>query len=151
MKNAKLKTCLPSYWIAALGVLLLASLGQAQTYADLYDLTQATGSGPGTPDVLVQGEDGNLYGTMPSSFPGEGTAVVAPPSGGIVTVTHYFEGVDGNGPESGLTLGMDGNLYGTTYIHSGTAYGEVFQLTPAGAVTVLYSFANGSEDRRAHV
>src|SRR5258708_22953214 len=81
---------------------------------------------------------------MPSSFPGDGTRVVAPRTGGIVTVMHYFKGTDGFGPMSGLTLGMDGNIYGTTYIHSGSAYGEVFEVSPAGTVTVLYSFANGT-------
>jgi uncharacterized repeat protein (TIGR03803 family) len=122
--------------------MVLPSLTQAQTYTDLYDLTQATGSVPYSPNLSAQGQDGNLYSTMPSSFPGDGTVVTAPPSGGIVTVTHYFEGTDGFAPNSGLTLGMDGNFYGTTYIHSSSAYGTVFQVTPAGTVTSLYGFGN---------
>jgi uncharacterized repeat protein (TIGR03803 family) len=133
------------YWIMALGLVLLASLAQAQTYTDLFDLTQATGSVPGFPNLLAQGQDGQLYSTMPSSFPGDGTTVVAPPSGGIVTVTHYFQGTDGFGPVSGLTLGMDGNFYGTTSIHSTGSYGEVFQVTPAGTVTPLYGFGNSTD------
>ncbi len=138
MKNLKLQFCL----VAAFWLMLLASLAQAQTYTDLFDLTQATGSGPGTPNLLAQGQDANLYSTMPSSFPGEGTTVVAPPSGGVVTVTHYFAGTDGFSPMSGLTLGIDGNFYGSTYLPSGSVDGEVFQVTPGGTVNVLYGFGN---------
>jgi uncharacterized repeat protein (TIGR03803 family) len=43
-------------------------------------------------------------------------------------------------PVAGLTLGRDGNFYGTT--KEGGAYGNgaVFQMTPMGTVTILYSF-----------
>ena len=138
MTKFKLECC----WITAFALMLATPLAQGQTYTDLYDLTQVTGSAPGMPNLIAQGQDGQLYSTMPSSFPGDGTVVVAPPTGGIVTVTHYFQGTDGFGPVSGLTLGMDGNFYGTTSIHSTGSYGEVFQVTPAGAVTVLYGFSN---------
>lgn len=137
MKKSTLQFCL---LIAMCGMMLI-SLTQAQTYTDLYDLTQSTGSNPNNPNLIAQGLDGNLYSTMPSSLPGDGTTVVAPPTGGAVTVTHYFQGTDGFAPYSGLTLGIDGNFYGTTYIHTtGIPYGEVFQVTPAGAVNVLYGF-----------
>ena len=64
--------------------------------------------------MLAQGQDGNLYSTMPSSFPGDGTTVMAG-TGGPVVVTHYFCGTDGFSPESGVTLGIDGNFYGTHF------------------------------------
>lgn len=141
MKTLKLQCCL----IVTVWLIAFSSLSQAQTYTDLYDLTQLTGSVPGTPNSLAQGFDGQLYSTMPSSFPGQGTTVVAPATGGVVTATHFFAGTDGSEPMSGLTLGMDGNFYGTTYIHTTTSYGEVFQVTPAGAVTVLYGFTNTTD------
>jgi uncharacterized repeat protein (TIGR03803 family) len=140
MKKVQLECC----WVAAFGLMLLTSLAQAQTYADLFDLTQSTGSAPGSPNVLAQGLDGNLYSTMPSSFPGDGTTVVSPTSG-AVTVTHYFQGTDGFSPVSGLTLGMDGNFYGTTYIHTVAGYGEVFRVSASGTVKVLYTFANTTD------
>jgi len=116
-----------------------------QTYTDLFDLTQGTGSVPLFPNLLAQGLDGSLYSTMPSSFPGAGATVAAPPAGGIVNVTHYFQSADGSGPLSGLTLGMDGNFYGSTNDHTVAGYGEVFQVTPNGTVTVLYGFSNTSD------
>ena len=141
MKTLKLQCCL----IAAFWWMVLPSLAPAQTYTDLYDLTQATGSAPGFPNLLAQGQDASLYSTMSSSFPGDGTTVAAPTSGGVLTVTHYFDGADGFGPQSGLTLGMDGNFYGTTSIFSANKSGEVFMVTPSGTVTVLYGFANATD------
>jgi len=132
-------------WRIAFPLLILILPATAQTYTDLYDLTQTTGSGPGSPDIIAQGRDGSLYSTMSSSYPGDGTALVTPPTGGTASVIHYFNGTDGYAPASGLTLGMDGNFYGTTYIHTTGPYGEVFQITPDGAVKVLYGFSNGTD------
>jgi uncharacterized repeat protein (TIGR03803 family) len=139
--KTKLQFCL----IAAFWVMVLPSLAQAQTYTDLFDLLQSTGSVPGSPNLLAQGQDANLYSTMPSSFPGDGTVVDLPPAGIVLTDTHFFNGADGFGPESGLTLGIDGNFYGTTSIFSNNKSGEVFRVTPSGTVTVLYGFANGTD------
>lgn len=131
-------------WIAALWFLLASGAAQGQTYTDLFDLTQSTGSAPGNPNVLAQGRDANLYSTMPSSFPGDGSVVLSTPSGAVQEI-HYFQGTDGFSPQSGLTLGLDGNLYGTTFIHTTAGYGEVFQVTTGGLVNVLYNFTNTSD------
>jgi uncharacterized repeat protein (TIGR03803 family) len=42
---------------------------------------------------------------------------------------------------------MDGNLYGTTWGGGAGGRGTVFQLTPSGILTVLYSFTGGSDGR----
>lgn len=130
-------------WIAVFCFLPVAA-AQGQTYTDLFDLTQSTGSAPGNPNVPAQGRDANLYSTMPSSFPGDGTVVLSSPGGGVQEI-HYFQGTDGFSPQSGLTLGLDGNFYGTTFIHTTSGYGEVFQVTAGGTVNVLYNFTNTTD------
>ncbi len=52
---------------------------------------------------------------------------------------------NGAGPD-GLIQGQDGNFYGTTQAGGKYGQGTVFSLTPAGAQTVLYSFAGGAHD-----
>jgi len=48
-----------------------------------------------------------------------------------------------------FTQGRDGNLYSTSQgggtLVKGVAYGTVFQLTPTGNMTVLYSFQNNKD------
>jgi uncharacterized repeat protein (TIGR03803 family) len=88
---------------------------------------------------LVQGTDGNFYGTTPFGTTGDGT-VFKITSGGTFTTLHSFHGTDGASPWAALVQGTDGDFYGTT--RSGGAHGEgtVFKITPAGALTTLYSF-----------
>ena len=52
---------------------------------------------------------------------------------------YAFDGARGGGPWGGLVLGKAGNLYGTT--RSGGAHGDgtVFEVSPTGTETVLYS------------
>jgi len=77
-------------------------------------------------------------------------------------VLHSFAGPpnDGAKPEGGLVLDANGNLYGTT--NSGGAFtnsgdctvfgcGTVFQLDPAGNLTVLHSFSGRSDDGKGPV
>jgi uncharacterized repeat protein (TIGR03803 family) len=74
---------------------------------------------------------------------------------GLVTILHAFTGTpDGQNPSAGLVRDKAGNLYGATSSGgSGTCLspgihgcGIVFQLTPAGNETVLYSFS-GEKDQ----
>jgi uncharacterized repeat protein (TIGR03803 family) len=59
---------------------------------------------------------------------------------------HSFVGApDGEYPEGDLT-NVDGNLYGTTAYGGSNGLGTVFEITPSGAETVLYSFKGGSTD-----
>jgi uncharacterized repeat protein (TIGR03803 family) len=66
---------------------------------------------------------------------------------GPETTIHTFSGdIDGRYPDSGLTAGPDGNFYGTTTYGGTNDLGTVYQLTPAGVKTTLYSFAGGTSD-----
>jgi len=104
----------------------------------------------GDGDFLILGADGNFYGAN-SKNNGTGTG----PSGSIykITPTGTFttlytfsaEGTngvnaDGASPEGRLIQATDGNFYGTTWTGGTYGGGTVFQMTPAGVLTSLYSF-----------
>ena len=91
---------------------------------------------------LVQGTDGELYGT--TSFGGgnanySGTVFKITLSGTLTTL-HSFDGSDGSGADAALIQANDGNFYGTTSGFGGNNLGTVFKITPGGALTVLHSF-----------
>lgn len=94
--------------------------------------------------ILVEGADGNFYGTTYQG--GEynaGTVFKITPSG-TYTLLHSFSfqapTYDGQLPIAGLTLGTDGNFYGTTAYGGTQNGGAIFEITPAGKETVLYNF-----------
>ena len=105
---------------------------------------QGSPSDGGTPQArLVQGADGNFYGTTDSggnSF--VGTVFKITP-GGTVTILHSFNGADGAFPESELLRASDGNFYGTTSQVGSNGVGTVFKITPGGTLSTLNSFAQG--------
>jgi uncharacterized repeat protein (TIGR03803 family) len=117
------------------------------TYTNLYAFVgyPTDGGNPATGNALVQGSDGNFYGT---TFIGgkndDGTVFRISPSG-IETNLYSFRSVpDGSEPYAGLVQGSDGNFYGTT-LHGGTNNdGIIFRINPNGNETILYSFAGSS-------
>lgn len=98
---------------------------------------------------LIQGSNGNFYGTTTSGgtaggFYG-GTAYEMTPSG-TVTILHSFSNtttptgqVDGSNPEGPLLVDGNGNLYGTTYDGGKYSSGIFFKITPAGKEIILYT------------
>lgn len=72
----------------------------------------------------------------------------APAVGQTATYTALCRlGGDPNGyhPQAGLVLGADGNFYGTTEAGGPANCGTIFQISPAGALTTIYSFTGGSD------
>jgi uncharacterized repeat protein (TIGR03803 family) len=95
--------------------------------------------------TLVQGTDGNLYGTTSGGGAiGNYGTVFKITFGGKLTTVYSFcvlsECYDGDYPEGVLIQGSNGNFYGTTGEASGR--GNVFEMTPAGVVTSLYNFCS---------
>jgi uncharacterized repeat protein (TIGR03803 family) len=147
-----------AFWPLPVSVLILATLtilGQAQTFSVLYNFgaNDLDATHPGTPGILAQGRDGNMYGTTGiGGAYGNGTVFKIPP-GGTLSVLHSFDCVDSNRrtdgcyPYSGLTLGTDGNFYGAAAAggSGGNNYGTLFKITPSGKLTVLYRFTNGTD------
>jgi uncharacterized repeat protein (TIGR03803 family) len=99
--------------------------------------------------ALVQGPNGNFYGTTViggSNFSG---TIFEISTNGAETVLYAFSGTnDGGLPNTALAMGTDGNFYGTTAGAGVNNYGTLFKITPAGAFTSLYSFAalNGNSE-----
>jgi uncharacterized repeat protein (TIGR03803 family) len=120
------------------------------TYTTLYSFGNTPGDGCAPHAGLVQGSDGNFYGTTcfcgsNSCVDGCGT-VFRIDSNGNYTNLHTFAGTDGANPEALLIQGSDGNFYGTTF-EGGTAnLGTVFKISPSGVLTTLYSFGSRSMD-----
>jgi uncharacterized repeat protein (TIGR03803 family) len=93
---------------------------------------------------LIQGSDGNLYGTTQAGAEGFGT-VFRIRLDGTLSLLHTFTGkADGGNPYAPLVEGSDGALYGTTTY--GTSYnaGTVFRVTTSGAFTTLHTFTGYS-------
>ncbi len=93
---------------------------------------------------LVQGSDGNFYGTTSFCGSGSGGTVFKITPSGTLTALHNFEPGQGDAgdPYAGVIQASDGNFYGTTTA-GGTQHGNgtVYKITPNGTVTVLHSFA----------
>lgn len=100
---------------------------------------------------MIQGTDGNFYGTtIAGGLYNQGT-VFRMTSDGTVTLLHSFSGslTDGADPESELIEALDGNFYGTTLSGGASGLGTIFRVTPSGNFTLLHSFA-GSANAGAH-
>jgi uncharacterized repeat protein (TIGR03803 family) len=96
----------------------------------IYSFCSQSGCSDGsTPEAeLVQGTDGNFYGTTAFGGPnGYGTAF-ALTAGGTLTTLHQFDRTDGSNPVGGLFQATNGTLYGTTYEGGTNQDGTVFSL-----------------------
>lgn len=134
-----------------------AICAQAQRFVSLVDFDGTNGEAPEYMS-LVQGIDGNFYGTTggggancPASY-GCGTVFKVTADGTAIKTLYSFCSLancaDGNFPIAGLTLGTDGNFYGTTYWGGGTGTscpfgcGTIFKMTPGGRLATLHSFCS---------
>jgi uncharacterized repeat protein (TIGR03803 family) len=108
----------------------------------------ADGANPSA--ALVQGTDGNFYGTTDGGGGpfNSGTIFKMTPSS-IVTTLRAFTGgtTDGADPEAALIQATDGNFYGTTYWGGPSNAGTVFKMTPTPdhIVTFLHVFTGGAD------
>jgi uncharacterized repeat protein (TIGR03803 family) len=95
---------------------------------------------------VVQGTDGNFYGTTEESGAHIFGTVFKMTRRGTLTPLYSFcakKGCrDGGQPDAALIQGKDGNLYGTTQGGGANDQGTVFKITLAGALTTLYSFCS---------
>jgi uncharacterized repeat protein (TIGR03803 family) len=115
----------------------LTTNGALSTLASFND--EVTGAYPA--GALVQGADGNLYGsTEYGGTNGEGT-VFSLSTNGTLTTLVSFANFNGAAPCGALVQGADGNFYGATEYGGADGDGTVFVVTTNGVLTSLFSFA----------
>jgi uncharacterized repeat protein (TIGR03803 family) len=126
----------------------------AQTFTTLHSFSPAEGALPYA--GVVQGADGNFYGTTEYGGAYNGGTIFRIAPCGTLTTLHSFcaeyRCPDGGMPTATLVQARDGDFYGTTTsggITGPFAYGgTVFRITPSGKFTTLYRFCSqsGCED-----
>ena len=93
---------------------------------------------------VTQGLDGNFYGTtLFGGASNAGNVFVMTPAGVLSNRYSFTGGADGNAPTAPLLRGADGSFYGTTQLGGNFAAGNVFRITPGGAISNFYSFTDG--------
>lgn len=156
----------------ALAVVLVSAVvttqaAHAQTVTTLYSFCSQSGckDGESLSSGLVQGPDGNFYGTTTGGGAnnnaslcqniGCGTVFRITPTGELTTLYNFCSltnCADGNNPIAPLVLATDGNFYGTMpYGGAGSncslqdnprGCGTIFRITAKGKLTTIYSFCS---------
>jgi uncharacterized repeat protein (TIGR03803 family) len=114
----------------------------AQTFKSLDSFDNTDAAYPWA--TLVQGNDGNFYGTTQNGGNtactlGCGTIFRITPNGKLTTFS--FDGTNGSQPYAGLVQTASGDFYGVTTTGGVNNLGTVFKFTPTAGLTTLYSFA----------
>ncbi len=142
--------------VLAAGLLLAPHSLRAQTLTTLYSFCQAGLPCPdgSSPNPLIQGSDGNFYGTTyyggitaeGAAAYDSGTVFKLTPSGSLTTLYIFCLGgtpcSDGAQPLAALVQGGDGNFYGTTYSGGSSSFGggTIFDITTGGTLGTIYTF-----------
>ena len=134
--------------VAALGAPAYAQVSGV-TYNVIYSFSNgANGLGDGFYPLgsLALGSDGSYYGTTEAGgVNNEGTVFKLTSSGTMITVHSFPDPTvtnDGHNPVGGNGLIQDstGNWYGTTATGGTNSTGTVFEITPTGTYSIIYSF-----------
>jgi uncharacterized repeat protein (TIGR03803 family) len=122
----------------------------AATFTTLHNFNVTDGANPEA--ELLQGTDGNLYGTASEGGTNNHGTVFKITTSGTLTTLYSFcsqtNCTDGAEPEAGLIQSTNGNFYGTAYeggaentCFDGDGCGTVFKVTARGTLKTLYAFA----------
>lgn len=105
----------------------------------LYSFPAVPYCGYGDWGRIIQGSDGNLYGTVWASGAYAYGSIFKINLQGQVSILHSFQGgLDGLNPGAGLVEGADGDFYGTTEGGGVNNGGTIFKITREGVKTVLF-------------
>ena len=129
------------------GVGTVFKLTPAGVETVLYSFGATSGDGANPYASLIQGSDGNFYGTTYSGGAYTAGTVFKITPAGVETVLYSFgAGSDAGRPYASLIQATDGNFYGTASTGGTYGAGAVFEITPAGVESILYSFGATSGD-----
>jgi len=115
----------PLHRAARMTLELCSRLTPENDLTTLHSFDQNDGSDPF--GKLVQGTDGNYYGTTSQGSTNVGT-IFQITQDGILTTLHDFEGTDGTDPRGGLVQATNGKFYGTTFQGGDGNSGTIFSL-----------------------
>jgi uncharacterized repeat protein (TIGR03803 family) len=117
-------------------------ISSAGTLTTLHQLGTVATAGIDPVAGLVQGADGNFYGTTFAGGTNDDGTVFRISSAGTLSILYQFGTVASEGiqPDAGLVQGSDGNFYGTTYDGGTNNFGTVFKITPQGTLATLHQF-----------
>ena len=137
----------------AVAVLCLVVVAQsphssAQNFSVLYNFCSQMSCPDGDvpQGTLIQGTDGDFYGTTSSGGTNHFGTVFKMTPVGVLTTLYSFcphpeqSCPDGMNPWAGLVQANDGNFYGTTLAGGLSSAGTVFRITPDGTLTTIHSF-----------
>jgi uncharacterized repeat protein (TIGR03803 family) len=94
--------------------------------------------------------DSRCFFNHPAAMHDAGIFFRLTPAGVFTTLYSFTGGADGSLPNA-IAQGADGNFYGSTLCgpespaNVFTGFGKVFKITPAGALTTLYTFTGGND------
>lgn len=122
----------------------LAIVLPAQVLTPVYTFQGLEGAVPTAP--LVQGADGNFYGTTNGGGSGGGgTVFKLTPSGTQTTIYNFCSQAgctDGYWPYGALVQDLNGDFYGTTERGGANDGGLIFKVTKGRALSILYNFCS---------
>ena len=102
-----------------------------------------TGDGTHPFAGLIQGLDGNFYGsTLLGGSNNDGTVFEISPAGSFSTLLSFDGSDDGEEPAAAMVQDADGNLYGTTTLGGPYGKGSVFKLTMTSAPQITLQPSN---------
>jgi len=127
-----------------LGAFFKISLGGA--FTSLYSFGATTFDGVYPNPGIIQASDGSFYGTTTDGGVNSWGTIFKITYGGAESALYNFCNLtncaDGSSPAGGLVEATDGNFYGTTLTGGANGRGTIFQITPTGELTTLYSFCS---------
>jgi uncharacterized repeat protein (TIGR03803 family) len=144
---AVLRLVIPLLWATAFRPAFAANASVVLTSLHSFGLvTNASGGWRNSNSGLVQGTDGNFYGTTENGGTNnQGTVFKISAYGNFTRLYSFTGGYDGGSTYAGLVQGSDGYFYGTTPVGGTNGYGTVFRISTNGNFTSLYSFSGGND------